>query len=324
MSRRVLVTGATGFIGDPTVWELAERGWRIRALVRRSSDPTRLPPEVERAEGDLRDYESLARAARGCQDVVHLAGLIRTPDPRQYDRVNRDGTANIVRACRDEGVERLLYCSSLAAGGPSLSDRRRTMNDPDEPITAYGRSKLAGEEVLRNGAGSVWWTALRPPPVYGPYDRSFLGYMRMINKGWKIRLGDGSMPFSLVHVADLARAICLALTWEGPSGAVRYVTDGADHTLHELAGLVEELLGRRARWIALPRWAGMPVATVAEFLSGNRVPAILSRRKVLELLQPAWTCDDSPLRTEVGYSNEFDLKRGIRNTVEWYREEGWL
>ena len=161
--RRLLLTGGTGFVGVHAARHLLQKGHRLRCLVRPTSDRSRLPEGIELAEGQLLNFESLQRAAEGCREVVHLGGLTRAGNPRDFHLINRDGTANLVRAAREGGVERFILCSSQSAAGPSTPQRRRLDRDPPGPVSEYGRSKLEGEEALKTGAGEMWWCILRPP-----------------------------------------------------------------------------------------------------------------------------------------------------------------
>ncbi len=321
--KRVLITGATGFVGVHTVWELLERGFKLRCLVRKTSDISRLPKDIELSNGHLLDFFSLKQAVKDCWGVIHIGGIVRAADPREFYRVNRDGTANLVRAAREEGVQRFLLCSSQAAGGPSTPEQRRQIDDPDQPVTDYGRSKLAGEKVLSENAGDMWWNIIRPPAVYGPWDYAFLTAVRWVKYRFKLKLGDGKMPFALIHGADLARAMAINLTAELPSGKIWYVTDGADHTQIELYEAIEQALGVRAIWITIPKSFALLIAGCIELISqlfGKT--ALLSRQKVKELTQTAWTCNDTPFRQATGFTVQFDLFSGMRNTIEWYKEQG--
>lgn len=322
-SQRILITGATGFVGVHTAWELVERGYRLRCLVRKTSDISRLPPDVELITGHLLDFPSLQEAVKDCWGVIHIGGIVRARDLREFYRVNRDGTANLVRAAREGSVRRFLLCSSQAAGGPSTPERKRKVSDPDAPVTDYGRSKLAGERALREGAGDMWWAVIRPPAVYGPWDYAFLTVVYWVKHHIKLKLGDGEMPFMLIHSADLARALTLGLAADAPSSSIWYATDGAEHTQIELSRAVEEALGKRAVWITIPVFVAPLVASLIEFISNLRgKTALLSRQKLLELTQPAWTCDDQPFRAATGFIPQFDLFSGMKNTVEWYKEQG--
>lgn len=321
----VLLTGATGFIGTHTVKMLLEDGYNVRCLVRPTSDISRLPKEVELIEGHLLNYHSLQAAVQDCWGVMHVGGVVRVKHIRDFYLVNRDGTSNLVKAARKAGVERFLLCSSQAAGGPSRVDRRRRVEDISTPVTEYGRSKAAGEDALRGDAGEMWWCIVRPPAVYGPWDVAFLTFVKWVQRGFKLRLGSGKMPFSLIHGEDLARAMIKALRSNYKSRATWYATDGQDHTMQDLGEAVERALGKRAIWLTIPLWAAPSIAKLIESLARARgETALLSRQKVIELVQPAWTCDDTPFRRETNYKERYQLIDGMAQTVDWYKKSGWI
>jgi len=321
----VLLTGSTGFIGTHTAHHLVDQGFRIRCLVRKTSDTSRLPKNVETVEGHLLNFESLKAAARGCWAVLHVGGIVRAKKARDFYQINRDGTSNLIRAAREIGVERFLLCSSQAAVGPSKPGVRRKWDDPPQPVTDYGKSKLSGEEVLQKRAGDMWHCIVRPPAVYGPWDVGFLTLVKWIKYGFKLRLGDGSMPISIIHAEDLARALTLAISADQPSGTIWFATDGVDHDISALLGAIEQAMDKKARWISIPKWVAPTISSFIELIAGIKGDtALLSRSKLAELTQPAWTCDDEPFRIATGFKEKYNLIDGWAQTVKWYKQEDWI
>ena len=320
----VLLTGGTGFVGSHTAHNLIDRGFRIRCLVRPTSDLTRLPAGVETVQGHLLNFESLRKAAQKCWGVIHVGGVVKVRQVRDFYLVNRDGTANLLKAAREEGVEKFLYCSSQAAAGPSNDTKPRTAEDLPRPVTEYGKSKLAGEEILKSKAGKMWWCIIRPPAVYGPLDVAFLPLIKSINRGFKLRIGKGT-KFSIVHVTDLANAIVTVLEKEHASGKTWFVTDGDIHDEEDLAEAIETALGVRAYRITVPVWIARSLGSMNEFLSRiHGTASYFNREKVSELTQPVYTCDDTSFREEFRFQNRYDLKSGMIQTVRWYRDKKWL
>lgn len=323
--RKILVTGATGFVGAHAVNELISNGWQVRCLLRETSDRSKIPESVEIVTGSLANIDDLKRAVRDCNSLMHIAGLVRALSLADFMRVNRDATANLVRAARDSGVERFLLCSSQAAGGPSYDGRPRRADDPCEPVTDYGQSKLAGEQALQQNAGNMWWCIIRPPAVYGPNDRAFLTFVRWVNLGFKLRLGNGKGRFAIIHGEDLARAMRMGIEADIPSGQIFYATDGGEWTLFDMGRAVESAMGRKAVWIPIPLSIAPAIAVIIEFIAKMQGGiALLSRQKVRELSQSAWICDSETFQRRVEFSPKYNLFTGMAQTIAWYRENGWI
>jgi nucleoside-diphosphate-sugar epimerase len=323
---RVLVTGATGFIGGALAARLLARGDRVRALVRdpaRARELSRLGAEL--APGALDDAASLAAAVDGCDLVLHLAGLVKARRASELFAVNRDGTANLARACAGAArPPRLVHVSSIAAAGPSSPLRARSEDDAPAPVSDYGRSKLGGEESVRTVAGAVHVSIVRPPIVYGPGDRELVPpTLALARAGLVLRAGSASKRFSLVHVADLCDGIAQVAERGKRLGAtggegVYFLDDGAEHAWEEIGRAACAALGRRARVVALPEaltYALAAGATAAAALRGG--VAMMSFDKIRELRQPSWTCTSARARSEVGYAPRVGLAEGMRDAVAW-------
>src|SRR5215218_1769098 len=184
MSRTALITGASGFVGGHLAERLAGQGWRVRALVRASSNADRLKRlGAELHTGALDDVDAITAAAAGADTVFHLAALTTAPDEATFRRANAEGTRNVALALTRAGTRprRLVYLSSYAACGPAVGGCARRLDETPAPLTAYGRSKLEGEAAAREvlDPSGVELVVLRAPAVYGPGDRAFLPVFRM-------------------------------------------------------------------------------------------------------------------------------------------------
>jgi dihydroflavonol-4-reductase len=324
---RVLVTGATGFIGAHLAERLAARGDRVRALVRETSRTEGLSRlGVELARGALSDAASLDAAVDGCDLVVHLAGAIRARRKRDFHGVNGEGTRAVAGACaRAARPPRLVYVSSLAAAGPASPGRPRREEDAPAPVSDYGRSKLAGEEGVRQVADRVEASIVRPPIVYGPRDPALIPpLVRMARTGLVVRAGLGEKRYSVVHVADLCQGILAVaergrrVARTGPEG-VYFLDEGVEHAWDEIVLSVSAALGRRVRVVPIPEVASYVVAAAAMLAASvtGRL-ATLSFDKMRELRQRAWTCTSERARREVGYAPRIALAEGMREAVAWH------
>ena len=327
MSRLVLLTGATGFAGSHVLEALLAAGYRVRIPVRPTSSLRWIPETgVERMSADLRNPEGLAALVKDASWIFHFGGVTRVRRRADFHRVNTAGTQDLFRAACAAGgdLELFLFCSSLAAGGPaSAADRPRREEDPPAPITPYGRSKLAAERWLEeNRRPATRLVVIRPAAVYGPRDTAFLSLLKCVARGLlPLPAPRGSLA-SLVHARDLAAA-CLHLAEKGCKGVFQ-VGDGELHSWEKVGKLAGDLLGRQVRPLRIPvafvHLAGIWGEMVA-VLTG-RMP-VINRDKVRDFLQPFWTASIDRL-VAAGYAPRIRLAEGMRETLEWYRAEGWL
>jgi dihydroflavonol-4-reductase len=285
---------------------------------------------VELVRGDVTEPASLPGAVEGCEAVVHLAGLVKALGRAEYFRVNVEGTRSLALACiAARPRPRLLLVSSLAAAGPAGPRRPRAEAEPPAPVSSYGESKLAAEQVLQELSGRLDSTVVRPPLVYGPHDKELLPQLfRMARLGFIFKAGFGEKRYSLIHVEDLCRGILAGvergkcLRRSGSEGTY-FLSDGAEHTWEAIGQAAAEALGVAARVLPVPETASYLVAAGSALLSGlTRRPAMLSFDKMNEIRQAAWTCSIDKAVAEMGFAPRFALAEGMRQSVDWYRARG--
>ena len=321
---KALVTGATGFVGSHLAETLRRRGDEVTVLARSARKAEALQPlGVRVVSGDLRDTAALARAAEGQDEIYHVAGVVAARNEAEFLAANRHGTANVVAAAAGAGRPRLVLVSSMAAGGPSPRDRPLRGDEPPAPVTAYGRSKLAAEQVVR--ASPLPWTIIRPPTVYGPRDHEVLKVFQLVRFGIAPVFGDGTQQLSAVHGADLADALIAAARSGGTTGRTYYACHAEVVSSAELVRYVGEAMGRRPVVIPVPALLGRALLRVTETSARiARQATILTADKANEFFQPAWTGDPTPLTQDSGWSAARDLRTGLAETYRWYRSAGWL
>jgi dihydroflavonol-4-reductase len=321
---KALVTGATGFVGSHLVEALRRRGAEVTALARSPEKASALRAQgVVVVPGDLHDKVALASASQEQDVIFHVAGVVAARGEAEFLRANRDGTQNLVAAAETSGTPRFILVSSLAAGGPSPRGSPLTGREPPQPVTAYGRSKLAAEQVVR--ASRLSWSIVRPPIVYGPRDREVLKIFRIARLGIAPVFGDGLQELSAVHAADLANALIAT----GQSTETVGGTYNACHpdvfTSSELGRAVGAAMARSVGTVRIPMMLGRALLSVTEAtarLTGQ--PTILTTDKANEFFQPAWTGDPAPLTRDSGWRAAHDLHTGLAETYQWYRKAGWL
>jgi dihydroflavonol-4-reductase len=326
--KRILVTGANGFVGSHLTEALLDRGYLVRCLVRRSSDLRfiqHLP--VEWSYVDLRDADGLLQACQGVQAVCHCAALTRALDEETFYRVNIRGTEAVAQACLDTNSEvgRFLFISSQTAAGPTQeSHDLMDESSPPQPITWYGKSKWAAEQALWNMAERLPLTIVRPSAVFGPRDRDFFTYFALVKRGLSLRLGRQERRLSLIYVHDLVRLILLALESDSAVGQVYFGTTYAS-SYTELAEAIARAMGKHPLTILLPEAVLTPIALWSKAqgrLTGR--PALLNDQRVLDMRQRNWLCSGAKARQDLGFSPLYDLELAVQETADWYLENGWL
>ncbi len=326
---KVLVTGASGFLGSHVAEQLASEGHEVRLLLRRTSNRRFLTGfPFEEATGDVTRASSLPAAVAGMDAIVHSAGLVKARNEAEFHAVNGEGTANLLAAITQAAptLKRFVHVSSLAAHGPSDDGAARPADARANPVSAYGRSKLAGERFVRESRIAARAVIFRPPVIYGPRDPALVPFFRLSRMRVAPLLMGGHNQISIVYVDDVARAIVQATTAEADiSGKTYCPEDGRVHTWRDLLTAVEAALGRRALRINAPRWAFTAAALASEaFGFAARRAVSLTRDKVHEMAQPYWVCSSGGLHQDLGWSARVDIREGARLTAEWYRREGWI
>jgi dihydroflavonol-4-reductase len=324
---RALVTGANGFLGSWLVKALAARGWQVACLVRRGSDVSSLVGlPYERVEGDVTDAASLARAVAGQQVVFHLAGVRRGATREDFFRVNAEGTRRVCEALAATGERRrLVLCGSLAACGPSSPQQPRVEEDPFQPAEWYGESKAEAERLAFSYRERLEVVSVRPPRIVGPGDRENLSFFRLVARGWRLELGGGPRPLSMVDVEDVADFMVQVGEHPQAVGEAFFVTAPEVLTLESLQDLGAEALGVRLRPLRLSPRVLQALATAADGVSrltGRRLP--LNRKLARQLLAPAWTCSPAKAERLLGFRARHTLADSVRRSARWYREQGWL
>ena len=315
MTSRVLVTGASGFVGRILCETLAARGMRVRATVHETS------PEVERAietcqVGAIGRHTDWGHALEGVDWVMHLAALAHVSGPRfawdraAYQEVNAAGTARLVGAAARSGVARFIYLSSAKVNGEFTSTKAYSPHDEPNPADAYARSKWEGELAVHNPSlGSAMQCAtVRAPLVYGSGVRAnFLRLMQLIDRGVVLPFGAVRNRRSLISVWNLVDALIRVTEHPAAPGRVWMVSDGADVSTPQLISALARAMGKPARLV------NVPVGLL--YVAG----ALTARRSQLNRLCRSLVVDISETRSQLGWMPPLTLMEGLARTVAWYQ-----
>jgi dihydroflavonol-4-reductase len=325
---KILVTGATGFIGSHLVALLLSKGHHVRCLVRKTSNLIWLKElSVEYMYGDIYDDAALRQAVDGVQYIYHSAGLTKAKTREEYFRANAEGTQRLLRAAAEAapGLSRFLHVSSQAAAGPSTTRDPIDESVPPHPITTYGRSKYQSELECRAFEGRVPCTICRPPAVYGPRDKDVFEFFHTMSRGLQPMIGIHDTYVSLIHVKDLVRGFVMAAESPITVGQTYFISSSNVYTWKEIGEVTREALGKFALRVRVPVFGVYGIAAVAEFLAKfSSKPALINLEKARDMVQTFWTCDASKAKRDFGFEQEVSLKEGVLDTVQWARTQGWL
>lgn len=333
LSRKAFVTGGTGFVGSHLVEELLREGYEVTCLVRSDLKWLEGLP-VTIVKGDLFSNDVICDAAADISHVFHVAGLTRARTEAELDRANVDGTINFLKTIFRCGksVEKILVTSSLAAVG--FSERLiATETSPLRPISAYGRSKARMEQaigaLLKEGgsASRPPVTIVRPPAVYGPREKDIFTFFKTVSAGVVPMVGSGSEPeISLVHVTDLVRGMIQVVENESTGGETYFIGSEQQYSWQDVkAATLAALDKKRALTVPVPRDLVTTVGSVVEF--GGRVLGKyppLNEEKATEILKACKMCSVAKAVEDFGYQQKISLESGLKETIQWYRDNEWL
>jgi nucleoside-diphosphate-sugar epimerase len=330
MPKKILITGASGFIGSFLVDEALKRGYDVAAGVREKSSRKFLgDPRLRFLELDYASTESLARllSSESFDYVIHNAGTTGTKGNGEFQTVNFNYTRHLIDALREcsRPPEKFLFMSSLAVMGPGNPETLEPLRvgDPERPVSAYGQSKLAAERYLVS-ASPFPFVILRPTAVIGPRDRDFLSLFRWIRRGIQPRVGTHRQKLSMIYVKDLATA-ALDLIALPQAKSCYIASDTQAYDQEDLGAIISRLMGRRTLHLRVPIPVLRPLINASEAahrLFGQH--PFLSVDKLREIEAANWLCDSSGLWNDLGRKPAYTLEHGLKETWEWYREHGWV
>ena len=328
---KILITGASGFIGSFIVEEALKRGFETWAAVRKSSSREWLQDErIHFIELNLSSKEQLVEQLRGkdFDYVVHAAGVTKCLNKQDFHRINTEGTRNLAEALLEVGMplKRFVFVSSLSIFGAIKEQQpyeEIRESDTPQPNTEYGKSKLEAEKYL--ATTTLPYIILRPTGVYGPREKDYFIMAKSIQQHSDFAVGYQQQDITFVYVEDVVQAVFLALT-NGENGRKYFLSDGEVYQSTTFSDLIHEELGR-PWWIRIkaPIWVLRIITFIGEYVGQmtGKVTA-LNNDKFHILKQRNWRCDIQPAIDELGYQPKVQLEEGVKRTIQWYKDHGWL
>jgi nucleoside-diphosphate-sugar epimerase len=320
---KVLVTGASGFVGSHLAEALSKLGCELFLLLRESSrldliEDLKYTPVI----GDLNNLKALEQFLPQIDYIFHSAGLINAPSLDRFMAVNRDGTAHLVDLAIQHAtrLKRFVLVSSQAAAGPCLEHKPKTEADVPVPVSDYGRSKLAGEAVVLAAKDRLPIAIIRPPAVFGPRDTDVFVFFKNVKLGILLKFGGKEGFVSLAYVKDVVDGIIRAAFIDRAVGETFYVTSVDDISQWEVQRLIARVIGVDIRPLRIPQF----VMKTAAAMFGGSESFPLKKDKARELSYRYWVCSSDKARAILNYAPTCTLTEAVEQTYRWYDEKGWL
>lgn len=336
MKKKILITGASGFIGSAVVSQALEQGYETWAGIRSSSSRSMLQDKrINFIDLNYSDKEKLTEQLRSLTNengkfdaIVHVAGITKAIRKSDFDKINFLFTKNFVEAIIEADVvpKSFVFMSTLGAIGVGDEETYMPMECDREPNpnTAYGKSKLLAENFLKS-IPNFPYVILRPTGVYGPNDKDYLILIKAVNKGINVGAGFKKQLLSFIYISDLVDIVFSCID-KNIAQKEYYVSDGCGYTDDEFNKIVQQALQKkRVLRLKLPLTLVKGAAYVSEKIGEllNR-PLTFNTDKYKIMRQRNWTCDISPLQKDINFTPKYYLKNGVEKTIDWYKERGWL
>lgn len=327
MKERVLITGASGFVGYHLITEALQNNLEVFVAVRKNSKVDHLRDlDIQYTYPQFNDLESLKKDIEENQYnyIIHAAGATRARSVEEYNTINAEYTSNLAQAALASGkLKKFVLISSLAAIGP-LNTLQGTITEDTRPhpVTAYGESKLLAERKLKAITG-LNYTILRPTAVYGPRDTGIFVFFKQLNNGIEPYIGKIEQKLSFIYVNDLAKASIRALY--GGDYKTYNLSDDNFYDRYELGRLTKNILNVKTIKIHLLVNFVKLIAAIAEKVSSlsNKAP-ILNIEKLNELAAVNWACSIEAAKQDLGFYPHYNLQAGVTETLKWYKANKWL
>lgn len=325
--KKILITGASGFVGFHLIEAALNAGLEVFAAVRASSVTEQLKHlNINFTTIDFSDKEAIRKnfEENKYDYIIHAAGMTKARSLDEYNHVNAQYTQNLAEVAASFQVKKFVFLSSLASVGPVKYDDESGVaeNGKPQPVTEYGQSKLLAETMLAQ-IENLPVIILRPTAVYGPREKDIFIWFKTLSTGLEPYIGRKSQWLSFVYVKDLATLAVKALTSETKNGTYN-ITDGNAYGRYELAAISKRILNKKTLKFHVPMSLVKIIAGGLEKISSANKPPTLSLEKLNELAAENWKCNIERARNELGFEPKYNLESGLQETLKWYKENKWL
>jgi len=332
MMKKILITGASGFVGSHLVESAKKLNFEVHAAVRKSSSTSEIATFVDRfVYPEWENPQALLELLRkeNYHYIIHAAALTRSKSAEAMYKVNVEFTQNLLQAIAQltSKPDRFVFVSSLAAIGPIPFQENHFIEDnsPYNPVTVYGRSKRDAELMIKRDFAQLPITIIRPTAVYGAREKDIFILFQTMSKGLELYIGKKPQALSFVYVKDLVDVLLNAL--HSPHVAIKAynISDGKVYTKYAMANIFKLIFNKRLLRMHIPYKVVAFFSVVLEkvYNKSNKTPVIYPER-LHELTAENWACNVTAAQRELGFNPQFDLESGLKETLEWYKTNKWL
>jgi len=327
--KNIIVTGASGFLGLRFCQILNEKGYRVRALIRNPEKSKELQEIAEmKVISDPWNKESLIPALLGIDVIIHLVGRAHIISDKSensdelFKRINVDLTKILLEAVKEANVKRFVYISSVLAMGLSRNDIL-TETSICKPVTAYGRSKLEAENIIKefSSKSKIDYTILRPPLVYGPRNKAnMLKLFKLVAKELPIPLGAVSNSHSFIYIDNLVEATIAAIETTAAKGKIFLISDGENISTPGLIRAIANALGKRVWLVKVPLYLLQLLGKIGDFIEKTFHCYLPINTEIIDRLLKSLTVDNSEIKRITGWRPKYNLEQGLEITGKWFIE----
>lgn len=330
MKQKVLITGATGFIGSHIADELLKRGYEIRCTIRKTSNLQWLKDKpIELVETSFNNLEQIKMAVDGVDYIIHNAGAIAAKNEEEFMNSNFIATKNLLDIAIEivPNLKKFIFISSQTASGPAKSlDKPVTEDDGFNPLSPYARSKRAAEEFVLSKKEIYPIVILRPSAVYGPRDPAILEIFQMVNKGLATLIGFKPHYVNLIHSTDLVKGIADAMESDKTNGKIYFLASEEAYSWDQIMSILKKHLNKSFLIkLKIPHFLVLTIGAISGFLGKfSKKPPIFYYEKAVEFIQEYWICSVEKAKQDFNFRTNIPLEEGLKETIDWYKTNNWL
>jgi nucleoside-diphosphate-sugar epimerase len=322
--KKVVITGANGFIGSRLSNYFSEH-YDVTPLVRKNADINLLKDNLDINFINYKDMNAITKVFDGKDILIHCAAITRGKDWTDFKKNNVQLTEILIEiANQTPSIKHVIFLSSQAAAGPAISVKPKTETDMCNPISLYGKSKLLAEHQIKKKCQKPY-TIIRPAAVYGPGDKDFLHYFKLINKGLSFSVGKDDKFLNMIYVDELVSLIERCFENEKAFQQIFFASDGNMYSWEVLIEAFTKVMHKKVKHIALSKNVVYKTAQIVEVTTHfNKKQPLLTTEKVAEMMQNYWLVDNTKSIQELGFTTQSTFGENLQLTLDWYRAQGWI